>query len=98
MSQVSPVLILLCVAALACAGVAVWRESRPLKNALIVDRLLRYLFWFLLGLQGLWALPGTSAQRPASRPSPVKQVPDTRSATISPVIKGLIYDSRIFVT
>ena len=58
MSQVSLVPILLWVAALACAGVAIWREPPPIKSGFIVDRLLRYLFLFPLGLQGLWAFVG----------------------------------------
>jgi hypothetical protein len=58
MSQVSLVPILLWVAALACAGVAIWREPRPILRGFAVDRLLRYLFLFPLGLQGLWAFIG----------------------------------------
>jgi hypothetical protein len=58
MSQVSLVPILLWVAALACAGVAIWRQPRPVMHGFIVDRLLRYLFLFPLGLQGLWAFIG----------------------------------------
>ena len=58
MSQVSLVPILLWVAALACAGIAIWREPRPLPSGFVVDRLLRYLFVFPLGVQGLWAFVG----------------------------------------
>jgi hypothetical protein len=58
MSQVALVPILLWVVALVCAGVAVWREPRPHKSGFAVDRLLRYLFLFPLGLQGLWAFVG----------------------------------------
>ena len=58
MTQVSLVPVLLWVAALACAGVAVWREPRPIMRSFVVDRLLRYLFLFPLGLQGLWAFIG----------------------------------------
>src|SRR5688572_32852136 len=58
MSQVSLVPTLLWVAALACAGVAIWREPRPVLRGFVVDRLLRYLFLFPLGLQGLWAFIG----------------------------------------
>jgi hypothetical protein len=58
MSQVSLVPILLWVAALACAGIAIWREPKPLPRGFIVDRLLRYLFVFPLGVQGLWAFIG----------------------------------------
>ena len=58
MSQVSLVPILLWAAALACAGIAVWRGPRPIDSNFVVDRLLRYLFVFPLGLQGLWAFVG----------------------------------------
>jgi hypothetical protein len=58
MTQVSLVPILLWVAALACAGVAIWREPRPLLRGFAVDRLLRYLFLFPLGLGGLWGFVG----------------------------------------
>jgi hypothetical protein len=50
--------ILLWVAALACAGIAVWREGRPVLRSVVADRLLRYLFLFPLGLQGLWGFVG----------------------------------------
>jgi hypothetical protein len=58
MSQVALVPILLWVAALACAGIAVWREPRPVLRGFVIDRLLRYLFLFPLGIQGLWAFIG----------------------------------------
>jgi len=58
MSQVSLIPVLLWVAALGCAGVAIWRGPRPITGAFVVDRLLRYLFIFPLGLQGLWAFAG----------------------------------------
>jgi len=58
MTQVSLVPILLWVAALACAGVAIWREPRPVSRGFVIDRLLRYLLLFPLGLQGLWAFIG----------------------------------------
>jgi hypothetical protein len=58
MTQVSLVPILLWVAALACAGIAVWREGRPVLRGFVIDRLLRYLFLFPLGIQGLWAFVG----------------------------------------
>ena len=58
MSEVSLVPILLWVAALVSAGLAVWRGPRPIRRGLVVDRLLRYLFVFPLGLQGLWAFFG----------------------------------------
>jgi hypothetical protein len=43
------------VAALLCAAIAIWQAPRPITFRLIVDRLLRYLFVFPLGVQGLWA-------------------------------------------
>ena len=58
MTQVSLVPILLWVAALACAGMAIWREPRPVLPSFAVDRLLRYVFLFPLGVQGLWAFIG----------------------------------------
>jgi Na+/melibiose symporter-like transporter len=58
MSQVSLVPILLWVAALACAGLAVWQGPRPIDRSFVIDRLLRYLFFFPLGLQGLWGFVG----------------------------------------
>ena len=58
MTQVSLVPILVWVVALACAGVAIWREPRPVLRGFVVDRLLRYLLLFPLGLQGLWAFIG----------------------------------------
>lgn len=58
MNQVSLVPILLIVAALACAGLAIWQGPRPVTRDFIIDRLLRYLFVFPLGLQGLWAFVG----------------------------------------
>jgi hypothetical protein len=58
MSQVSLVPILLWVAALSCAGIVVWREPRPIEFSFVIDRLLRYLFLFPLGLQGLWGFVG----------------------------------------
>jgi hypothetical protein len=58
MSQVALVPILLWVAALACAGLAIWRGPRPVARGFVIDRMLRYLFLFPLGLQGLWAFMG----------------------------------------
>jgi Na+/melibiose symporter-like transporter len=58
MSQVSLIPILLWVAALAGAGLAVWQGPRPIDRSFVVDRLLRYLFFFPLGIQGLWGLVG----------------------------------------
>jgi Na+/melibiose symporter-like transporter len=58
MSQVTLVPILLWVAAILFWGIAVWRGPRPILQAFVVDRLLRYLFIFPLGLLGLWAFVG----------------------------------------
>ena len=58
MSHVAVIPILLWGAALACAGIAIWREPRPHKSGFAVDRLLRYLFLIPLGLQGLSAFFG----------------------------------------
>jgi len=58
MSQVSLVPILLWVAAIVFAAVAVWRGPRPIQQGFVVERLLRYLFVFPLGLLGLWAFVG----------------------------------------
>jgi hypothetical protein len=52
---VSAVPAALWVAALLCAAIAIWQAPRPITFRLIVDRLLRYLFVFPLGVQGLWA-------------------------------------------
>ena len=35
-----------------------WREPRPVPRGFVIDRLLRYLFLFPLGVQGLWAFVG----------------------------------------
>ena len=64
------------VAALVFAAVAVWRAPRPITLGLIADKLVRYLFVFPLGLQGLWAffghvfLPEESANVIGWAPSP----------------------------
>ena len=58
MSQVMLVPILLWVAALASAAVAIWQGPRPIDRSFLIDRLLRYLFVFPLGLLGLWAFLG----------------------------------------
>jgi Na+/melibiose symporter-like transporter len=58
MSQVTLVPILLWVAAILFWGISVWRGPRPILQAFVVDRLLRYLFIFPLGLLGLWAFVG----------------------------------------
>jgi uncharacterized protein DUF6790 len=57
-SQVSLVPILLWVSALACVGIVIWREPPPVTQSFAVDRLLRYVFLFPLGVQGLWAFVG----------------------------------------
>jgi len=58
MEQVSLVPILVWVAALVCWGVSVWWGPRPILQAYVVDRLLRYLLIFPVGIQGLWAFIG----------------------------------------
>ena len=50
--------ILLWVAALVATGIEVWREPRPVLQSFVIDRLLRYLFLFPLGIQGVWAFIG----------------------------------------
>lgn len=58
MSQVSLAPILAWVAALICWSIAVLWGPRPMMQAFVVDRLLRYVFIFPLGLLGLWAFVG----------------------------------------
>ena len=58
MTGVALIPILLWGAALLCVGIAIWREGPPVLRAFVVDRLLRYLFLFPLGIQGLWAFVG----------------------------------------
>jgi hypothetical protein len=58
MTQVALVPLLLWVAAFACAGIAIWREPPPIPRSFAIDRLLRYLFLFPLGVQSLWAFVG----------------------------------------
>ncbi len=53
--------ILVWVAALLFAAIAIARAPRPLSIAVIIDKLLRYLFFFPLGVQGLWAFSATSS-------------------------------------
>jgi hypothetical protein len=50
--------ILLWGAALVCVGLAIWREGPPVMRGFVIDRLLRYLFLFPIGIQGLWAFIG----------------------------------------
>ena len=58
MTQVALVPILALVAAVACWGIAVWRGPRPIPRWFAVDRALRYIFIFPLGLLGIWAFVG----------------------------------------
>ena len=58
MTQVSLAPILFWIAALAATGIAVRRGPRPIVRDFVIDRLLRYLLVFPLGLQGLWAFVG----------------------------------------
>ena len=58
MTGVALIPILLWGAALLCVGIAIWREGPPVLRAFVVDRMLRYLFLFPLGIQGLWAFVG----------------------------------------
>lgn len=58
MSQVALVPILTWVAAIAFWGIAVWRGPRPIPRWFAIDRALRYIFIFPLGLLGLWAFVG----------------------------------------
>ena len=50
--------ILVWVAALVIAGFAIWNGPRPLSRGFVIDRLLRYVFLFPLGMQSLWAFIG----------------------------------------
>jgi hypothetical protein len=73
---VSAVPVGLWVAALICAGIAILRAPRPITFRLIIDKLLRYLFVFPLGVQGLWAflshvfMPEEAANAIGWEPSP----------------------------
>jgi hypothetical protein len=68
--------IALWLAALLGAAIAVWFAPRPITLRLVADKLLRYLFIFPLGVQGLWAflghvfLPEDSAAAIGWAPSP----------------------------
>ncbi|MGV1014142.1 MAG: DUF6790 family protein [Methyloceanibacter sp.] len=46
------------IAAQAAAGVAIWRGPRPIPRDYVIDQLLRYIFFFPLGVQSLWAFFG----------------------------------------
>ena len=39
-------------------GFAIWNGPRPLSRGFVIDRLLRYVFLFPLGMQSLWAFIG----------------------------------------
>ncbi|MEM7397628.1 MAG: DUF6790 family protein [Pseudomonadota bacterium] len=58
MSQVALVPVLVWVAASACWAVALLRGPRPLSRWFVLDRALRYIFIFPLGLLGVWAFVG----------------------------------------
>lgn len=58
MSQVSLVPVLAWVAALACWGITLSRAKPPLLWDFAVDRALRFVFLFPLGLVALWAFAG----------------------------------------
>ena len=58
MSQVSLVPMMAWVAAIACWGIAMWRAKRPILLDFVIDRALRTIFIFPLGLLGLWAFIG----------------------------------------
>jgi Na+/melibiose symporter-like transporter len=68
--------ILVCGAALLFAIIEIWWAPRPITRAVVIDKLLRYLFFFPLGVQGLWAffchvfLPEESAAAIGWAPSP----------------------------
>jgi hypothetical protein len=55
---VSIVPVLTWVAALVAAAIAVARGQRPFTPPFVLDRLLRYIFVFPVGLMGLWAALG----------------------------------------
>jgi hypothetical protein len=72
---VSVIPIVVWVLALLFAAIAIWR-GKPITWDLVVDQLLRYLFFFPLGVQGLWAffchvfIPQESAASIGWAPSP----------------------------
>jgi len=55
---VSIVPVLSWVAAVAAVAIALARAARPVTRSFILDRLLRYIFIFPVGLMGLWAALG----------------------------------------
>ncbi|MEM7192174.1 MAG: DUF6790 family protein [Pseudomonadota bacterium] len=58
MLQVALVPVSVWVAALAFWGLSLWRAPRPLLRWFVIDRALRYIFIFPLGLLSLWAFLG----------------------------------------
>ena len=58
MTQVALVPLFVWVAALACWSTSLWRGPRPLPRWFVLDRALRYVFIFPLGVLGLWAFIG----------------------------------------
>ncbi len=58
MSQVTLIPVLAWVVALLFWSIAVSRARQPLSQGFVVDRALRYLFIFPLGLMSLWAFVG----------------------------------------
>jgi hypothetical protein len=55
---ISIVPVLSWVAAVAAIGIALARAARPVTRSFILDRFLRYIFIFPVGLMGLWAALG----------------------------------------
>lgn len=58
MMQVALVPLLAWGLALLCWGVSLWLGPRPLLRPFVIDRALRYIFIFPLGVIGLWAFLG----------------------------------------
>lgn len=56
--MVSAVPLLTWAAALIAAAAAIARGPRPISREFVADRLLRYLFFFPIGLMSLWAFVG----------------------------------------
>jgi hypothetical protein len=50
--------VLVWVAALVFALIAIWRGPRPISRGFVIDRLLRYIFLFPVGVLSLWAFIG----------------------------------------
>jgi hypothetical protein len=74
--MVSVVPVLAWIAAIVAAAVALAQGPRPLSRAFVVDRLLRYVLVFPLGLLSLWAafghivVPHMAAEEIGWQPSP----------------------------